>query len=559
MTSPASNILPRWPLITALVILTLLQAGACLIDLPRLIDNFTIDDTYLYLQVAWNAGSGLGFTFDGIHRTNGFQPLWLFCMVPLATVFSDPLLFLRASLGLCALFNLGTTAVLYRIGGRLGGLRVALPLLTGWLWMFSTLKPFLSAMETSLYLLVFTLFLNQLLRERTAPLRLSFLGGLLVLCRLDAVVYVAAGLLAARPRRPRDLAPLTIPLVLILGLYLGWNLISFGHPLPVSGQVKTIYNQQELGPDYLGPAHAEKTFTTWFRKAANSASRLVSAPLEILFPRQKAFKQRWFCLAALCCCLLAAHWRWRLALVALAGLLHMGIMAASIGRFAGLGWYYAPLMVMVLIGAAVLLARLWALLPRKLVPLGALLLAAATGLALWTAVVRMTETPQPDNLYQRRYRMARWMAENLPPDAVVGSWNAGQLAFFSGLTVVNLDGLVNDHSYARRLKEKLPVMTYLREEGIGYIADYSGPDLSMAPGRRWDSKKLFRGEVPRNRLRLLHRELPGGTAPKTMQLFKVRPAGPRGTQAGGAAGAPAHSGAPPLPRGGQTTPAVDGE
>ncbi len=525
MASLASQLRTHWPLAAALAILILLQFGACIIDLPRLIDNFTIDDSYLYLQVAWNAGMGEGFTFDGIHRTNGFQPLWLFCMVPLAALLREPLLFLRASLGLCALFNLGTTVMLYRIGSRLGGRRTALPLLVGWIWMLSTWKPFLSAMETSLYLLVFTVFLHQLLRDKVAPLRLSLLGGLLVLCRLDAIVFAVAGLAAARPRRWKELPRLGLPLLLILGLYLGWNLLSFEHPLPVSGQVKTIYQEQELGPNYLGPPHAEKTFTTWFRMAANSASRMVSAPLETVFPRQKAFKQRWFCLAALCCCLLAGRWRWRLGLLALAGLLHMVIMAASIGRFAGLGWYYAPLMVMVLIGTAAALGRIGGLLPKKLAPLAALLLAAACGLSVWTAVERMIEPPDPNNLYQCRYRMARWMAVNLPANAVVGSWNAGQIAFFSGLTVVNLDGLVNDQAYARRLDQQLPVMDYVRREEIGFIADYDGPDLSMAPGKRWDSHEQFRGELPRNQLKLLHREPAGGKAPMTIQLLKVMPQG----------------------------------
>jgi len=525
--SLASQLRSHWPLAVALVLLTLLQGWACIIDLPRLIDNFTIDDTYLYLQVALNAGAGKGFTFDGLHRTNGFQPLWLFCMVPLAALFHEPVLFLRTAMALCALFNLGTTVMLYRLGSRLGGHRVALPLLTGWIWMLSHWKPFLSAMETSLYLLVFTILLDQLLRERLSPLRLSLLGGLLVLCRLDAIVFTTAALTAAlaasRPRRWRTAIRLAAPLLLIVVLYLGWNQLCFHHHLPVSGRVKTIYHKQELDEHYLGPVHARKTVDTWFRKAANSASRTVSAPLETLFPRQKVFKQRWFCLAALGCCLLAGRWRWRLGLLALAGLAHMLIMAGSIGRFAGLAWYYAPLMVLVLIGASAALGRLAALFPRRLAPLGLLLLAAAAGLAAWTAVERMTETPNPHNLYQRRYRMARWMAAHLPPDAVVGSWNAGQIAYFSGLTVVNLDGLVNDQAYADRLEQRLPVLDYLEREGIGYLADYDGPDLSMPPQKRWNSRKEFRGEVPRTRLKLMHREEPGGKAPKTMQLLRVLP------------------------------------
>jgi hypothetical protein len=38
--------------------------------------SLTIDDTYYYLQTAWNT-KRLGFvTFDGLHDTNGVQLLW---------------------------------------------------------------------------------------------------------------------------------------------------------------------------------------------------------------------------------------------------------------------------------------------------------------------------------------------------------------------------------------------------------------------------------------------------------------------------------------------------
>ena len=38
--------------------------------------SLIIDDTYYYLQTAWNA-KVLGFvTFDGLHTTNGVQLLW---------------------------------------------------------------------------------------------------------------------------------------------------------------------------------------------------------------------------------------------------------------------------------------------------------------------------------------------------------------------------------------------------------------------------------------------------------------------------------------------------
>ena len=40
------------------------------------------DDAAYYFKIAQNAGAGKGLTFDGINRTNGFQPLWLSILVP---------------------------------------------------------------------------------------------------------------------------------------------------------------------------------------------------------------------------------------------------------------------------------------------------------------------------------------------------------------------------------------------------------------------------------------------------------------------------------------------
>jgi hypothetical protein len=54
------------------------------------------DDAFYYFQIARHVASGDGFTFDGIHTTNGFQPLWLMSLVPIFRAFSSDLAPLRA-------------------------------------------------------------------------------------------------------------------------------------------------------------------------------------------------------------------------------------------------------------------------------------------------------------------------------------------------------------------------------------------------------------------------------------------------------------------------------
>src|SRR4030095_5439809 len=63
-----------------------------------LAESLTIDDTYYYLQTAWNTKL-LGFvTFDGIHRTNGVQLLWFVIILMLSWLAITKTALLLASL-----------------------------------------------------------------------------------------------------------------------------------------------------------------------------------------------------------------------------------------------------------------------------------------------------------------------------------------------------------------------------------------------------------------------------------------------------------------------------
>jgi len=61
----------------------------------RLIDIFD-DDAYYYFTIARNLIQEGRLTFDGTTLTNGFQPLWFGLLLPIFSVFQDPLTALRA-------------------------------------------------------------------------------------------------------------------------------------------------------------------------------------------------------------------------------------------------------------------------------------------------------------------------------------------------------------------------------------------------------------------------------------------------------------------------------
>jgi hypothetical protein len=183
-----------------------------------------------------------------------------------------------------------------------------------------------------------------------------------------------------------------------------------------------------------------------------------------------------------------------LATLLVAGTLHVLAFATLMGRFSESDWYYVPeyaaavLLLAVLLGGAAGNRRRAA----GLVAVSVLaLLVVQAGLAH-----RQMTTPNPNGLYRTRWELARKIDATLPEDAVLASWNAGQLGYFSDRPVVNLDGLVNDAAYFERIRNDEDVREYLRREGVGYVADYNRRDASVSRHESWNARETFRGLWP---------------------------------------------------------------
>jgi hypothetical protein len=103
--------------------------------------------------------------------------------------------------------------------------------------------------------------------------------------------------------------------------------------------------------------------------------------------------------------------------------------------------------------------------------------AATVGFLVVVSIVGMWWLRRPpNNLAATRYEVAKWMDANLEEDAIVGSFNAGQLGFFSNRSVVNLDGLINHVSYFENvLRDGSPgaLAAYIDRMGIDYVVDYN--------------------------------------------------------------------------------------
>ncbi len=217
------------------------------------------NDTFYYLDVARNSQGTPFFSFDGAHPTNGFHPVWqglLYLAVKYRLLdLADPthalvqLFYGNLAILGAAVFGLALAAARYLRHPWLALLTVC----PGWLWFPMALSApgylacwsNLNGMETAIGLLFFAAVL---LTCGTSALRLHrfawtclFLG-MMVLSRLDDVFFLLPllGFLLLRMRRPSRRAAwalASVPLLMI-AVYLVYNLHSTGRAMPVSGAAK---------------------------------------------------------------------------------------------------------------------------------------------------------------------------------------------------------------------------------------------------------------------------------------------------------------------------------
>jgi hypothetical protein len=221
--------------------------------LEILLDRFMPDDAFYYFNPA-RIFARTGFSsFDGLHFTNGYQPLWFLLSVPVFVLFPGGgelpirlLLFLQLALSVV------TMVMMVRVLGRLFGALAAAISCAIFVVVFQRIM--LNGLETALQMLLFILLFamfDELRGERTPSARwwlsLGTVAGLAFLARTDLLFLVGAIFLFLLPRtRAREgrtaVALYSLPLATLAGGYLLINLLTTGHLMPVSGAAKQFHS-----------------------------------------------------------------------------------------------------------------------------------------------------------------------------------------------------------------------------------------------------------------------------------------------------------------------------
>jgi hypothetical protein len=428
------------------------------------------EDGFYYLKIAQNVAAGRGSTFDGLHATNGYQPLWLACLVPVFWLRPSADGAMAAATLVQAALLAAAAVLLVRVA-RANGLRPGPAALAGGVWVALAIRTALSGVEFSLTATLVAAVALHLSRHAgpaaPSPRACAVMGlllGLAILSRLDTsllallVAFEWAARARGRPGAAARIAALLAPPVLVGAAYALAGAVLVGSPWPVSGVAKRLWSLHLLATDPLYQRHG------WLAAKAWHLTWPLRHPLASAVP-------------SLLVCAGAGALLWaggpeplrtmlrRLRPLVLFAVLQPAAYALVYhGHYTWAPWYYVaqPLLAAVVAGG-VAQALMPALPPRVPVaaPIGAVLLlggfVAAGGSPRWP------EAEEP------LYVAARWARDHLDPGARVGSWNAGAIGFLSGRQVVNLDGVVNTVAYLER--DQYDLCAYWDRTGITYLVD----------------------------------------------------------------------------------------
>jgi hypothetical protein len=478
-----------YPVILILGIALALRLALAWLPVELLVQKTLPDDACYYFLIARNVVGGRGISVDGIVPTNGFHPLWAIALLlPFALASGD--LAVHLGLTLAAIFDALAAWLGYRTVKELTGDGWAATL-AALLYGLNPLAIMESAngLETALAACLFALCCYWYLVKvrgtskvrRTSAVIFGVIGGLTFLARTDTaflLLVIGADWLWRGLREPsrrfetcgRMLSAYFI-IALVVAPWLFWNWLV----------MDTLVQSSGVAAPYI------------IRYSLLTPLREGVPPLQVFGERFAPILYLGFLLfwrytgvawVLILLCWIA--WRvvrllrvelppfWtsgrveRVLLIPLIGAV-LPLLVHQFVRWYPRSWYFVPLAWATALFAGPLLARAVAALRRaglswapRWLAVGAVLLLAGQGVREWRAGF------YPWQIHM--YRAAFWTAANTPPEAIIGAFNAGLQGFYSGRTVVNLDGVTDQH--ALRAIEEKRLLSYIYRRNVRYLVDY---------------------------------------------------------------------------------------
>lgn len=429
-----------------LTLATLFLAWAWRAPLDRVATRIVADDAYFYLVIARNGVRGVPASFDGSDLTNGFHPLWALFLHPVLGLSgaSSPEIDLRIAITVCVLLYVIAAALLYRaatelLDARNGALAIAafaaLVFPAGWY-----------VTEAPLAVCLFAALLFALIKG-WGDVYLGMLAGVLVLARLDAAFLVLPMLVVTPSNRSRLIRILLCGAC--LAPYLGWNLLTFGQLMPISGALKSTFPVPVL-------TNLPADFGRWSRITAPVLICTATAAILAFAGRESIGS--------------TLSQRRSLIIATTAGLLAFCCYEFFFQKDAAWGlysWHFS-----VATAFAVFLFPILTLVGSRGgtrrtsfvgVACGGMLLLSAGQL-----YGKLATSRGHDRNMSELFESALWVRANTSPAQRIAATDSGLIAYFGERSTVNLDGLANNFDYQDILRRNA-LEQYLHDKDVQFV------------------------------------------------------------------------------------------
>ncbi len=433
--------------------------------------RFLLDDSVFYLQIANNFAKGLGSTFNGVTLTNGYHPLWMVVCAALSLlVGNDKALLLycvaaaQASLFIAIVFFFRSV-----IPEPKPYWKWSLPVLAAFFW--GSLVFGSEACINGLALMVFWRFCLAKDRGAFQEACLGLSLGMAFLARLDnvfiAAVYFIARLFGGiRARNPDWRGLLTagagaaIPAI----SYLIINQLYFGHPLPISGAIKSSFPHPVFNLHALGKLGAGITLLSAITLFCMGGKKPIPFSLP-LFSINAGFIGQTFYDVFFTLHHTAWHWYYVAGALNAAYLLPFAALilrkrCRAFVSATGLRAFGIAFFTSILIAVA---AKNW--------------LQYRAWSRVWYDHIKKFDVAEPWPI-----ALAHTLDSLLPPETRIMVFDQpGFIAYYSHLSVQATDGLTMNYDYGTCLRE-LGAASYMKKESLRYF---------LVPNRDWGDRRVI--------------------------------------------------------------------
>lgn len=318
-----------------------------------------------------------------------------------------------------------------------------------------------------------------------------------------------------------DASLFAAPIAILLGSYLLWNMLYFGTPAPVSGQIKHWWGSLP-NPIYGQPGNSLPSLFGFPEKGNGPwslAIELVGSPLDAYAEKAglpedtgSILTVKWIAWALIFSAgvfLIYSNWQrirttfGKIGIFPLfAGCLLQIVSYYGTGYINTRPWYWVIEMVLIILFAALLAdALIEKIRPAVKKPYVLPAIVGLIGLALFIRYNAEIIDYMPMKVEPGKEQVYLWGAQGLEqatePGAMIGSTGGGVISYFiKDRTIVNLDGLMNNYTYFIGLQEGT-ASKYLDSIGLDYVygSNYmltnSDPYMGLFGGRLEFKQDIF--------------------------------------------------------------------